>query len=65
MFSPNQFYFLNYNFYFIKTANIPLYGILRCLSKIDYYTEMLKIHVFSRFTIKTPRFVDVLTTLGL
>ena len=33
--------------------------------KIDYYTEMLKIHVFSRFTIKTPRFVDVLAPIGL
>jgi len=40
------------NFYFMKT--------LRCLSKNRLYTKMLRIHLFSIFTIKTP-----LAPLGL
>jgi len=56
----------------MKTANIPLYGniavyikILHCLSINRLYTKMLRIHLFSIFTIKTPRAHAALTPLGL
>jgi len=56
----------------MKIANIPVYGnnavyikILRCLSKNRLYTKMLRIHLFSIFTIKTPRALPALAPLGL
>jgi len=49
----------------MKTANIPVYGniavyIKYCavLSKNRLYTKMLRINLFSIFTIKTPRALD-------
>ena len=41
-----------------------IYNLLSCL-KNRLYTEMLKIHLFSIFTIKTPRALAALTPLGL
>jgi len=47
------------NFYFMKTVNIPMYGnsaayVNYCTFCLKYilYTKMLRIHVFSIFTIK-------------
>ena len=39
--------------------------MLRCLSKNRLYTNMLKIHLFGIFTIKTPRVLAALPPLGL
>jgi len=39
--------------------------ILRCLFKYKVYTKMLRIHLFSIFTIKTPRALAALAPLGL
>jgi len=38
---------------------------LRCLSKNRLYTKMLRIHLFSIFTIKTPKALAALAPLGL
>jgi len=47
------------------TANIPVYKILRYLSKKKrLYTKMLRIHLFSVFTIKTPRCARALMPLN-
>ena len=46
-------------------GNIAVYKILRYLSKKGLYIKILKIHVFSIFTIKTPRALDALAPLGL
>ena len=49
------------NFYFMKTDNIRVYEILRCmeilrcLSRSRLYTNMLRKDVFNIFTIKTQR----------
>ena len=50
------------NFCFLKRANIPVYGNIAvyikycyCLSKNKLFTKMLRVHLFSIFTIKTPR----------
>jgi len=42
-----------------------VYKILRCMSKIRLYTKLLRIHLFSVFTISIPRALVVLVTLGL
>ena len=39
--------------------------ILRCLSKNRVDTNMLRIHVFSIFSIKTPRTLATLAPLGI
>ena len=39
--------------------------VLYCLSKNRLYTKMLRIHLFSIFTIKTPQALAVLMPLGL
>ena len=36
-----------------------------CLTKNRLYTKMLRIHLFSIFTIKTPRALAALTPVGL
>ena len=41
------------------------YEILRCLFKNRLFTEMLRIHLFSIFTIKTPRTLAAPAPLGL
>jgi len=63
-------FFENLNFYFMKTANIPVYGNVACmeisrfLTKNRLYTKMLRIHVFSVVTIKTPQALAALVPLG-
>ena len=58
-FSPYHIavFIFNLNFYFVKTADIPVYNIL--------YTKMLRMHLFSIFNIKTPRTLAALAPLGL
>ena len=41
-----------------------VYEIFRCLSKSRLYTQMLRIHLFSIFTVKTPQGLSVLALLG-
>jgi len=46
----------------MKTANIPVYGIFA--SKLNILkTKILRMHVFSIFTIKTPETLATLTPL--
>ena len=40
-----------------------VYNILRCVSKNRLYTKMLRIHLFSILTIKTPRALTALAPL--
>ena len=40
-----------------------VYTILRCLSKNRLYTKMLRIHLFSIFTIKTPQALTALASI--
>ena len=49
------------NFYFMKTANIPVYGNIAVY--INQCVKMLRIHLF--FTIKTPQALAALMPLGL
>jgi len=59
------------NFFFMKTANIPIYGNITVYIKYYavclkiFYTKMLRIHLFSIFTIKTPQALVALAPLGL
>ena len=73
-FSPNQIavLFENLNFYFMKTANILVYGNIEVysryyavLSKNRLYTKILRIHLFNIFTIKTSRALAALMPIGL
>jgi len=41
-----------------------VFKLLRCLSKF-FYTKMLRIHLFSIFTSKTPRALAALAPLGI
>jgi len=71
MISPNQkvVFLENLNFYFMK---IPVYRNIGvyikycavCL-KIDYTLICYRIHLFSIFTIRTPRALIALAPLGL
>ena len=42
-----------------------MYKIVHCLSKNRLYTKMLRIHLFSIFTIKTPLALVALAPLGI
>ena len=58
-FRPIAVCFDNLIYYFMKTADVWTYcmytKLLSCLSKDRLYTKMLRIHVLSSFTRKTPR----------
>ena len=55
----------------MTTANIPVYGHIALYIKYymsvlkGLYTNMLKIHLFSVFTIKTPRALAAVAPLDL
>jgi len=65
-------FFENLNFYFMKTANIPMYGNIAvyirycadCLKNREH-AKMLRILLFSIFTINTARALAALAPLGL
>ena len=47
----------------MTTAKIPVHINIVCLSKNRLYTKMLGIHLFSFFTIKTLRSLNVVKKL--
>jgi len=60
------------NYKFMNTATIPVYennvmygNSSLYVYKKRLYTKMIRIHLFSYFTIKTPRALDALVRLGL
>ena len=49
----------------MKTADIPVYENIASVSKNRLYIKILRIHLFSVFTIKAPRDHAAFRPLGL